>query len=303
MKKIALFIMLMYTLICNSYAVKAEGNASDYDINMKRDILILMMAYPEYAVNLEKDNNGYVYLIMKSGKKILYDDKKIKNFEQKLNNPDLEDMLEQIYPLCPIDDVMEKNFDPGRIRVYSLLNEVYGSSKKAIESNLVNVEKINCRFNKNNKAAESLKNVMDELLPLAKGNSKISSCIYPLSGTYNYRVISGTGRLSPHAFGNAIDLARDNRDYWKWASIEQGRNRIKSYPKEIVEIFEKNNFVWGGKWNHFDILHFEYRPEIILKAKYFKDFYKKGEKWYEGIPINDENTKDNIKKIEAVLGN
>jgi hypothetical protein len=22
--------------------------------------------------------------------------------------------------------------------------------------------------------------------------------------------------------------------------------------------------VWGGKWAHFDMIHFEYRPEIVL---------------------------------------
>ena len=58
-----------------------------------------MMAYPEYIVNIERKDNGSVYLIMKSGKKVIYDDKKIKNFEQKLGNPDLQDMMEQNYPL------------------------------------------------------------------------------------------------------------------------------------------------------------------------------------------------------------
>jgi hypothetical protein len=40
------------------------------------------------------------------------------------------------------------------------------------------------------------------------------------------------------------------------------RNR---YPQEIVEIFEKHGFIWGGKWSHFDLMHFEYRPEMLGK--------------------------------------
>jgi hypothetical protein len=36
---------------------------------------------------------------------------------------------------------------------------------------------------------------------------------------------------------------------------------------EIVEIFERHGFIWGGKWYHFDTFHFEYRPEIIALAK------------------------------------
>ena len=37
------------------------------------------------------------------------------------------------------------------------------------------------------------------------------------------------------------------------------------YPQEIVEIFEKHGFIWGGKWSHFDLMHFEYRPELLQK--------------------------------------
>jgi len=25
--------------------------------------------------------------------------------------------------------------------------------------------------------------------------------------------------------------------------------------------------VWGGKWYHYDTMHFEYRPEILMNAK------------------------------------
>lgn len=141
---------------------------------------------------------------------------------------------------------------------------------------------------------------MKELIPLAKQRRDIGACVYPLSGTYNYRTIAGTGRLSPHAFGNTIDLARDKRDYWRWATPEEGRKRLLSYPKEIVEIFEKNNFVWGGKWNHFDILHFEYRPEIILKAKYFGNSNENA-KWYDGAPIDEASVKSAIEKIDKAL--
>jgi hypothetical protein len=34
-------------------------------------------------------------------------------------------------------------------------------------------------------------------------------------------------------------------------------------PEEIVAIFEKHGFIWGGKWYHFDTMHFEYRPELL----------------------------------------
>ena len=40
-----------------------------------------------------------------------------------------------------------------------------------------------------------------------------------------------------------------------------------SYPTEIIEAFEKQGFIWGGKWYHYDIMHFEYRPELMAKAR------------------------------------
>lgn len=276
---------------------------SDYKITMKQDILSLMMAYPEYIVDVEKREDEKVYLVMKSGKRIIYDDKTVKSFEQKLANPDLQDMMEQEYPLIPINTLMAKNQDPGRGRVYSLLTEVYGGTRSKVESNLINVNVGKySRFNKNNKAAEELKKVMKELIPIAQKNSKVAGSLFPSSGTYNYRIISGTGRLSPHAFGIAIDLARDNRDYWQWASEKQGAERIVSYPQEIVDIFEKHNFVWGGKWYHFDILHFEYRPEIILKARYFENKNINRKTWYEGAPVEEKNVKEYVKKIEEEIG-
>lgn len=272
-----------------------------YENTMKQDILIFMMAYPEYVVNVEKDDGGNVYVVMKSGKSIVYDDMKKKSHEEKLANPDLQDVLEQIYPLKHEGGLMDLNYDPGRGRNYELLNEVYGGCNEIITQNLTNVSGGggNYRFNKNNKAAESLKKALKDIgsKDIKKSTSQ-GDYLFPINGTFNYRQISGTGRLSPHAYGIALDLNSNSKDYWKWAKREDGEKRMKSYPKDIVEVFENNNFVWGGKWGHFDILHFEYRPEIILKARYFGDTNREGKQWYEGVPMDDQNIKSYINIIE-----
>lgn len=298
MKKIIITICVIITL---ASPVRA-ADSSKYEITMKQDILCLMMAYPEYIKDVTKENDGSVYIIMNSGKKVLYDDKKNKSFDEKLFNTDIQDMLEQPYPLTSINKVMDKNVDPGRLRVYPILNEVYGQSKSKVEANLkmANLGYRRFQFNGNNNAAKSLENAVNELLPIARSNRKVSSCLFPSSGTFNYRNISGTNLKSPHSFGIAIDLARDRKDYWKWVSKNEGDSRINFYPKEIVETFEKNNFVWGGKWNHFDILHFEYRPEIILKARYFGNKNNNEKKWYAGAPSEDKNVKEYIEKINRM---
>lgn len=273
----------------------------NYDIETKQDLLVLMLSYPEYITNIEKEDNK-IYCVFKSGNKVLYDDKLQKTQEAKFANPDLQDTLEQYYPLTKNTLLMDKNFNPGRCRNYELLEEVYGNNKQKIEKNLVNLKSgyANYQFNSCNGANIALDNALSELLALAKSNSKISNILYPGSGTFNYRIISGTNRLSPHSFGIAIDLKSDNKDYWKWSSKENGEQRINEYPEELVNVFEKNNFIWGGKWGYFDILHFEYRPEIILKAKFFSE-YDENNKWYEGAPIDDEYTKKCIEIIENAL--
>ena len=292
MKKINIFIVC-FLIIFNIPTVNTKATQDrDYKTEMKQDILILMLAYPEYIVGVEKKSDDEVYCVMKSGKKIIYDDKKQKSHEEKLTNPDLQDMLEQDYPLEKNNEIMDKNFDPGRARHYELLNEVYGSSKNAIEKNLIALKYgyTNYQFNSKNKANTSLEAALKEVIPMAKSRGDIGSILYPASGTFNYRVISGTGRLSPHSYGIAIDLKSDKRDYWKWSSEKDGNSRLLQYPKELIEAFEKNNFVWGGKWGHFDILHFEYRPEIILKAKYFGN-WNSSSKWYEGVPLEEATNK------------
>ncbi|KPU42280.1 hypothetical protein OXPF_40650 [Oxobacter pfennigii] len=307
MKKSLLCVLLFISVIClgcKSIVLSSLNQLEDdYEIIMKRDILCLMMAYPDYITGAEKMENESVFIIMKSGKRVLYDDKRQKTFEMKMSNPDIQDMMEVIYPINDIKALMPLECDPGRIRVYSILKEVYGSTKEKIQSNLTGVKfgYKSLSFNKNNNAACALTEVSKELIPLAYNKSKIYSCLFPPSGTFNYRNISGTNLLSPHSFGIAIDLSKDKRDYWKWTNRETGEKRMLSYPREIVKIFEKNNFIWGGKWGHFDILHFEYRPEIIYKALYFSKAPDKDSPWYSGLDKRDDNIRKYIETIDNAL--
>ncbi len=90
-----------------------------------------------------------------------------------------------------------------------------------------------------------------------------SGILYPIGGTYNCRAVAGTGQTSMHSWGAAIDINTAYSDYWRWsrsAGWPAYRNRI---PAEIVAVFERHGFIWGGRWAHFDTMHFEYRPELL----------------------------------------
>ncbi|HYE82064.1 MAG TPA: M15 family metallopeptidase [Clostridia bacterium] len=310
-KRTSYLLLIFFLVIAFVYAI---GNpqqsfrfvrpaSSLYEITMKQDLLCLMLAYPDHIKNVER-SNGRVYIVMKFGNKILYDDKRTKSIEAKIADPDLQDMMEQAYPTGPVKKLSHIKHDPGRARIYSLLDEVYGTSREEIENNLTNVKAGDrtLRFNKNNRAAEALENVMKELDILVEKRQDIRDYVYPCGSTYNYRNIAGTDRLSLHSYGIAIDLVQDKRDYWRWASREEGQNRLSSYPAELVELFERNSFIWGGKWGHFDMMHFEYRPEILIKVHYFGNTRRFHKMWYDGVPLKDAYIKNCIKKInDAVL--
>ncbi|MEG0297484.1 MAG: M15 family metallopeptidase [Clostridium sp.] len=299
---VSIVILFIITIVSNASAIKSEDIDTNYNNKTKQDLLVLMLAYPEYIKSLEKDTEGFIYLVMKSGKKIIYDDKLVKNYEQKIFKADIQDTLEDLYPLDSINEVREENRDPGRFRVYGFLNEVYGSGEAGVKKNLSNFSTNygNLLFNKANNAGDNLKKSLDEAANLAKSEPRVGGFVYPTCGTFNYRVVQDTGLLSPHSYGIAIDLNKNDSDYWKWVNKEKGSKRIAEYPKELVKIFENNGFVWGGKWAHFDILHFEYRPEIILKAKYFGDKDNNNSNWSEGAPV-DEETNKTIDMIDKII--
>jgi hypothetical protein len=165
---------------------------------------------------------------------------------------------------------LPKDFDPGRCRVEALFMTLYGDSESAVAKNCVAVEFCgnSVKFNPRCGAAEALRAVSADLTALLAQKPKLRSYVNKLAGTFNWRKIAGTERLSNHSFATAIDLNVDKAAYWRWQSPTQLETfSRKSWPTEIIETFERHGFIWGGKWWHFDTMHFEYRPEIIAYAK------------------------------------
>ena len=67
-----------------------------------------------------------------------------------------------------------------------------------------------------------------------------------------------------HAWGAAIDINTAYADYWLWHRTGGAApGYVNRIPPEIVAIFERHGFIWGGRWAHFDTMHFEYRPELL----------------------------------------
>jgi len=90
-----------------------------------------------------------------------------------------------------------------------------------------------------------------------------------VGGSFNWRVISGTQRLSAHSYGIAVDFNTNLGGYWKWSGEQEGAVGVynNQYPEILVRHMERFGFIWGGKWHHYDGMHFEYRPELIIYAR------------------------------------
>jgi hypothetical protein len=235
----------------------------------QRLMAALVAAYPDFLASFE--GNAIVW---KDGTRMAFDDGRgVKDFERRLAEPDLEDMFYAPYPLGRSGLAAPVDIDPGRVRYQPLFARMYGDcSKGDVAAHLVDVLWLPTRSGQRLKAtrmngvAARLQAVSDELDRLP---AEMTRYLVPSAGTYNCRLVAGTDRQSAHGLGIAIDIAVAHADYWRW--VRPGadgryayRNRI---PWEIVEVFERHGFIWGGKWHHFDTMHFEYRPEIIAAQK------------------------------------
>ncbi len=91
---------------------------------------------------------------------------------------------------------------------------------------------------------------------------------------YNWRIIEGTKRKSFHSLGIAIDILPKKQGgkqiFWNWARSKYPNTwmliPLKDRwmpPQKVIQIFEEEGFIWGGKWVIFDNMHFEYHPELI----------------------------------------
>ncbi|MFO0594480.1 MAG: M15 family metallopeptidase [Myxococcaceae bacterium] len=181
--------------------------------------------------------------------------------------PDLADIYDPPYvsgPIVPLDVSDAGSIvDPGRARVEQLFLATYGSKRDEVQERLGRVRFFGLRYPFHERAAEALRRVVARLEPQVKANPKLLPFLKDIGGTWIWRTIKRSKRLSAHAFGIAIDLNVELSNYWRWTYRGHPmvwKNRV---PQEIVDAFEAEGFIWGGRWIHFDTMHFEYRPELL----------------------------------------
>lgn len=162
--------------------------------------------------------------------------------------------------------------DPGRLRSDAFFRALWFASEAEARASLAAVDylgpTLTARFLVTTKhcAAAQLALALRDIATLGPGMDRF---FRDAGGSFNWRRIAGTERLSAHSFGAAIDLNAELGGYWLWSGAAEGAvgDYRSEIPPDLVREMERRGFIWGGKWHHYDGMHFEYRPELILHAR------------------------------------
>jgi D-alanyl-D-alanine carboxypeptidase len=190
-------------------------------------------------------------------------------FDVLLKHASIRDMFRMAYPAGAPLVAPAESFDPGRFRNKAFFDGMYGDCRKGeVAPNLVSVVWLpkhwghSVEVTRINGVANQLREVSDEIDALP---DPVRRAAWPSAGTYACREVADAGQPSMHAYGAAIDLNLAFSSYWLWDNGKAAHAVIwrNQMPAQIVNIFERHGFIWGGRWYHYDTMHFEYRPELL----------------------------------------
>ncbi|AEJ19144.1 hypothetical protein Spica_0994 [Gracilinema caldarium DSM 7334] len=162
---------------------------------------------------------------------------------------------------------------------------LYGGAKRGdVERNLVKVRFLGKTISVHAMIQEQVLRIDERIRGFAKTDSDVAQFLTNLGsiGGYNWREIRGTSRISMHSFGLAIDIQPKRLGskaiYWQWEAERNPQWMLVSQsnrwapPEAVIKAFEAEGFVWGGKWDLYDQMHFEYRPELHEISKLYMIF-------------------------------
>ena len=181
------------------------------------------------------------------------------------------------YSLDPLTEPPPLSTEGSPVYCTDVLESLWGRTEAQIRLHGRSTTFLDHRMFLNDFVIDALATVEGDILEAAADDVSVATWIDELSITYSFidRGIAGSSPRSHHSWGMALDLVPNSYGgrhvYWRWSRVlvGEGWHRIPlerrwSPPVAVIEIFERHGFVWGGKWSHFDDVHFEYRPEILL---------------------------------------
>jgi len=164
------------------------------------------------------------------------------------------------------------------ISATSFFEAIYDTStRKDVERHITKTMFLGKQVSVHEEIVELLARVEEQILAAAQTDDAVKAFMKSISSIegYSWRQIRDTNGISFHSMGLAIDILprswQNKIIYWNWEKNKGNEDWMLiplserwMPPKRVIDIFEKEGFIWGGKWTVWDNMHFEYRPELIL---------------------------------------
>jgi len=195
-------------------------------------------------------------------------------YEQELRSPEefTDEEIEQLKEFVSADSRQTASGSP-----MFFFDFLYSAdSQRIIEQHIVKVSFLGKGMKIHELILEPLKRVEKAIQEQAETDDEVRAFVKGLKSAeaYHWRRIAGTKRMSFHSYGIAIDLLPlrygGKEVFWSWARDHRGDGWMRlplskrwMPPAAVIKIFEKEGFIWGGKWAIWDNMHFEYHPELI----------------------------------------
>lgn len=230
--------------------------------------IALETAYPGADLN-----RAAGVFVSAEGVSVPYEDAQDVGPQTRLRSATIGDQFHYAYPLA-FDLTARRSpwQDPGRLRNDAFFRAVWFQDKRSARASLQPVRYPGSRarpvFQVTTKHCVHAQ-LSAALAEIASHGPQMDRFFQSVGGSFNWRVIAGTQRLSAHSFGISVDFNTELGGYWRWSGAAPGQAvaYTNRYPEALVRAMERYGFIWGGKWHHFDGMHFEYRPELILAAR------------------------------------
>ncbi len=193
----------------------------------------------------------------------------------------------ELPPLAPLDEteaaalrsrVKREQLDPPQRNEQFLGALLHAQDRQSTVARMVYMQIAGFSVTVHESIRDHLLHVSSELAILRGSDAEVAAYLRGLREMdgFNYRFVEGTRTRSLHSYGLAIDMIPKSyggkHAYWQWAMSRVSDWWTIPYsqrwmpPLAFVKAFEREGFVWGGKWLFFDTMHFEYRPEILMLA-------------------------------------
>lgn len=255
-----------------------EGLSAEDRINL----LCLRSSYPRIRA-VEAGEEG-IWLRLDGGQRVLYapaaelaarpyDDatlldaeaRRARRLDPARRDVSLRESMHLPYAPEPERPATPEGYSPGRWRCHAFLKALYGADAATVRRGLEKTRLQGRAVRMTGDAARALTAVDARLRDEVRQRPELKPWLVSAGG-FVWRTIAGEARLSPHSFGIAIDISPQRAPYWRWSRLERHPLQ-ESYDSAIVRAFEAEGFIWGGKWHEYDLMHFEYRPELLAKAR------------------------------------